>query len=174
MLSEHHFQYAIENTEVILAPDRHIQTFGSTLINYYLITEDMDQLSLTRVREGQIQAERPQIISPHQIAKLLVEGFGEKAEAFADYVSSNPQHFAFLKYGFKMKKDEFQSYEAHEPKEAILEKVKAQIATKNDPFAAILTGVDDAWEVSLLKFMVDMMNSSAAGNVNDLRRKGLL
>lgn len=174
MLSDHHFQYAMENTEVILAPDRHIQTFGSTLINYYLVTEDMDQLSLTRVREGKIQAERPQIISSDQMAKLLVEGFGEKAEAFADFISGHSERFSFLKYGFKMKKDEFQSYEAHEPKEAILEKIKAQVASKNDPFAAILTGVDDAWEVSLLKFMVDMMNSSSITNFNDFRRKGLL
>ncbi len=174
MLSDHHFQYAMENTEVILAPDRHIQTFGSTLINYYLVTEDMDQLSLTRVREGKIQAERPQIISPDQIAKLLVEGFGEKAEAFADFISGHPERFSFLKYGFKMKKDEFQSYDAHEPKEAVLEKIKQQVASKNDPFAAILTGVDDAWEVSLLKFMVDMMNSSSVNNFNDFRRKGLL
>ena len=174
MLSDHHFQYAMENTEVILAPDRHIQTFGSTLINYYLVTEDMDQLSLTRVREGKIQAERPQIISPDQMAKLLVEGFGEKAEAFADFISGHPERFSFLKYGFKMKKDEFQSYDAHEPKEAVLEKIKQQVAHKNDPFAAILTGVDDAWEVSLLKFMVDMMNSSSMSNFNDFRRKGLL
>lgn len=174
MLSDDHFQYALENTEVILAPDRHIESFGNTLINYYLVTEDMDQLSLTRVREGKIQAEKPQIISPHQMAKLMVEGFGEKAQAFADLISSQPEKFSFLRYGFKMKKDEFQSYEAHEPMEAVIEKIQKQVASKNDPFAAILKGVDDAWEVSLLKFMVDMMNSSAMSNVSDFRRKGLL
>lgn len=174
MFSEHHFQYALENTEVILAPDRHIESFGNTLINYYLITEDMDQLSLTRVREGKIQAEKPQIITPHQMTKLMIDGFGEKAQEFADFVSAHPERFTFLRYGFRMRKDEFQTYEAHEPLEAVLQKIQSQVAAKNAPFAAILKGVDDAWEVSLLKFMVDMMNSSAGTNFNDFRRKGLL
>ena len=37
------FQYAIENTEVILAPEGQIATFGHTSFRFYLISELMDR-----------------------------------------------------------------------------------------------------------------------------------
>src|SRR5215217_3725597 len=39
MWSEDDFQYAVENTEVILAPAQQIATFGSTSFRFYLISE---------------------------------------------------------------------------------------------------------------------------------------
>ena len=47
MLSEDSFYYAIENTQVILAPQQRIATFGSTSFHFHLVTEMMD-----RVDEG--------------------------------------------------------------------------------------------------------------------------
>ncbi len=174
MLSEDNFNYAIENTRIVVAPEKRIETFGNSLINYYLVTEDMDDVTLSRVREGQIQAERPQVMAPQYFAKLLIEGFGEKAQAFANQISQNSDQFGFLKYGFRMKKAELRCYDVHDSMETVLDRVKTQVADKNDPMAAILTGVDDAWEVSLLKFMVDLVQSSAPGNFRDLKNRGLL
>jgi hypothetical protein len=54
------FDYALENTHVILAPERQIATFGSTSFNFYLISELMDRVNQVRIRNGKIQAERPQ------------------------------------------------------------------------------------------------------------------
>jgi hypothetical protein len=34
--------------------------------------------------------------------------------------------------------------------------------------------VDEGWEVCLLKFATDMIQRSAAGNVNEWRKRGLL
>ena len=48
------FDYALENTRVILAPERHIATFGSTSFNFYLISELMDRVNQVRVRNGKI------------------------------------------------------------------------------------------------------------------------
>ncbi len=64
MWSEDDFQYAAENTQVILAPEHHIATFGSTSFRFYLISEQMDRVNEVRVRDGQIHAERPQILTP--------------------------------------------------------------------------------------------------------------
>jgi len=44
----------------------------------------------------------------------------------------------------------------------------------DSPMSAIIHGVDDAWEVCLLKFTVDMMQRSAQGNVEDFRDRGIL
>jgi len=70
MWSEDNFQYAIENTEVILAPQGRIATFGNTSFRFYLISELMDQVNEVRVRDGRIHAERPQILTPDHYARL--------------------------------------------------------------------------------------------------------
>jgi len=78
------FDYAIENTHVIVAPEQQIATFGSTSFNFYLISELMDRVDQVRIRNGKIHAERPQILTPEHYCRLLLEGFGEKAERYAD------------------------------------------------------------------------------------------
>ena len=83
MYSADDLQYAIENTRVILNPDRRIETFGTTSFRFYLITELMDSVNQIRVRDGKISAERPQIITPQNVSKFLLEGFGERAHRFA-------------------------------------------------------------------------------------------
>ena len=37
-MKEDDFQYAIENTQVIIAPERKIATFGTTSFRFYLIS----------------------------------------------------------------------------------------------------------------------------------------
>jgi hypothetical protein len=44
------FWYAVNNTEVVLAPRRHLETFGNTLINYHMVSELMDNVGQVRVR----------------------------------------------------------------------------------------------------------------------------
>jgi hypothetical protein len=38
----------------------------------------------------------------------------------------------------------------------------------------VIQGVDDTWEISLLKFTVDMIAKSQGINVFDFKRRGLL
>lgn len=173
-LSPDDFQYALENTRVVKAPEKRLETFGTSILNYYLVTEEMDSINASNVREGTIVAERPQIVSPANFSKLLLEGFGEKGERFAQKLNENGHRLAFLKYGFRMKKSDVRFYEVHEPVQAVLDRVKADVEAKNDPLSAVLHGVDDGWEVCLLKFMFDMVSASGEGNINELRERGLL
>lgn len=178
MLSEDSFQYALENTRLVVPPRKRLETFGNSVVDYYLVAEDMDTPSLCRVREGRLDAERPQIVSPDNFAKLMVEGFGERAEAFAQFVSAmeaqHPGRFTFLKSGFRFRKSEVRSYEVHEPIEAVLDKITAEVKAKDNDLAAVIAGVDDAWEVCLLKFMIDFLQQSAPWQIEEMRRRGLL
>jgi hypothetical protein len=174
VLTPDDFTYALENTRVVLAPSRRLDTFGTSLVNYFLVTEEMDAVNFSRVREGRIHAERPQILTPQNMAKLLLEGFGEQGERFAEQISSQAGKFAFLKYGFRMSKSDIRSYEVHDSLENVAGKLKEEIAGRHEPLTALLTGVDDGWEVCLLKFMVDLINASAPGNLGDFRERGLL
>jgi len=174
MKSQDDFQYAIENTRVLLAPDRRIDTFGSTRFRFYLVSELLDSINVVRVRDGRIEAEAPRIVAPGQYSKLMLEGFGEKARGFADWLEAHPQKLAFLKYGFEFRKMDVVEEIVRSPMPEVVERIRSGINHAEEPLTAIIEGVDDAWEVCLLKFTVDLVQQSAGGNANDFRRRGLL
>jgi hypothetical protein len=174
MLSPDDFTYALENTRVLLAPSQRLDSFGTSRFNYFLVTEEMDAVNLSRVREGQIHAERPQIITPQNMSKLLLEGFSDQGKRFAEQISAQGARFAFLKYGFRVSKSDIRSYDVHESIADVAGKLKADLEQRNESLTALLTGVDDGWEVCLLKFMVDLIASSAPGNLGDFRERGML
>lgn len=174
MLTQDDINYAIENTKIVLPPEKRIQTFETSVLNYYLVTEDMDQVNLTHVREGKIVAERPQIMSPHHFAKLALDGFGDKASEFAELISKHSEHFAILQYGFNLTKSDIRHYEVHEPMDEVLDRVLQEAKDKKDPLATVLSGIDDAWEVSLVKFTIELASASGEANFRELRRRGLL
>jgi hypothetical protein len=174
MLSPDDFSYALENTRVLLAPSKRLDTFGTSLFNYFLVTEAMDAVNLSRVREGHIHAERPQIVTPQNIAGLFLDGFGDEGQRFAEQISAQSGRFAFLKYGFRVSKSDIRAYDVHEPLENVAGKLKDELEQKNEPLTALLTGVDDGWEVCLLKFMVDTIMASMPGNLGDFRERGML
>src|SRR6266404_3774945 len=72
------FDYAIENTHVIVAPEQQIATFGSTSFDFYLISELMDRVDQVRVRNGKIHAERPQILTPEHTAGCCSRGLAKR------------------------------------------------------------------------------------------------
>ena len=174
MKSEDDFQYAVENTRVLVAPDRRIETFGSTNFRFHLVTELLDRVNVIRVRDGRIEADQPRIVSPTQYSKLLLEGFGDQARRYADWLENRPEKLAFLKYGFQFRKMDMVEEVVHGSMEEVVTRIRAGMKQADEPLTAIIEGVDDAWEVCLLKFTVDLVQQSAGGNMRDFRRKGLL
>jgi hypothetical protein len=174
VLSPDDFNYALENTRVLLAPARRLDTFGTSLFNYFLVTEAMDTVNLSRVREGHILAERPQIVTPQNMAKLMLEGFGDQGRRYAEQISAEAARFSFLKYGFRVSKSDIRAYDVHESLESVAGRLKDELQDKNEPLTALLTGVDEGWEVCLLKFMIDLITASVPGNLGDFHERGLL
>ena len=174
MWSEDNFQYAIENTEVILAPQGRIATFGQTSFRFYLISELMDKVNEVRVRDGRIHAERPQILTPDHYAHLLLEGFGEQARQFAEQLREQASRFAVLRYGFRFRKTDVIETTFRSPLPAVIDETRAKVERLDEPLIAVIQGVDDAWEVCLLKFTIDLIERSSGGNLGDFRRRGLL
>lgn len=168
------FEYAIENTRVILAPERQIATFGNTSFNFYLISELMDRVDQVRIRNGRIHAERPQILTPEHYCRLLLEGFGEKAERYVDQLREHARNVAVLRYGFQFRKTDLSEQTLRDSIGAVIGRTKRHVENTNEPLSAIIQGVDDAWEVCLLKFTIDMVERSAGSNLGDLRKRGLL
>ena len=168
------FDYAIENTQVILAPERQIATFGSTSFNFYLISELMDRVDHVRVRNGKIHADRPQILTPEHYCRLLLEGFGEQAQRFVDQMREHARNIAVLRYGFQFRKTDVIEETLRDSIDAVINRTKRRVESENEPLSAIIQGVDDAWEVCLLKFTIDMIERSSGGNIGDLHKRGLI
>ncbi len=173
MVSLDDFQYAMENTVVVRPPQQSIQTFGTTIFRFFLVTEFMDRANAIRVREGYIHAERPQILTPENMSKIMLEGFGERAEEFAEALRQNPGIGNFLKYGIQVQKRDVAESTASESMETVIGTIDARIAS-SDETSAIIQGVDDAWEVCLLKFSMDIIQKSIEGNMRDLRGRKFL
>lgn len=174
MLSEDTVQYAIENTRVLLAPERRIATFGETSFRFFLVTELMDNAHQVRVRDGRLHAERPQIITPGHIQRMLIEGFGERAEGFVEWLHEHAPQLAVLKYGFQFRKTDISDQIIHSPVGEVVARLRQEVDRAEDPLSAIIEGVDEGWEICLLKFAADMIQESAGDNLGDFRQRGLL
>ncbi len=174
MWSEDDFQYAAENTRVIIAPEQPIATFGATSFRFFLISELMDSVDQVRVRDGQIHAERPQIVTPDHFARLLLDGFGDQAQRYADRLRERLRNVAVLRYGFQFRKTDVTENTVRDSLEAVVARTKAQVQNSRESGRAVIQGVDEAWEVCLLKFTVDLIERSSGENFGDLRRRGLL
>jgi hypothetical protein len=48
------------------------------------------------------------------------------------------------------------------------------VRSSGSPSRAVIVGVDDTWEISLLKFTMEMVASSREINAFDFKRRGLL
>jgi hypothetical protein len=173
MLSPDDIWYALANTEVLLPPTKRLETFGTTVINYHLISEKMDAVNEVRIREGRVHAEKPQVLTPAYFERLLLDGFGEEAQDYVQWLRSNFQDLTFLKYGFRFRKEEIQESTIHEDFKTAAARVTTFVKTQGDPLTAVIKGVDDAWEVCLLKFTTDIIRKSVPDHVNDFRKRKL-
>lgn len=174
MYSEDDIQFAIESTEVLHEPDRRIDTFGSTKFEFFLITEMMDSVNEVRVRNGTMTAEKPQILRPEPYSELSFEGFGDQAEQFAEWLRDHGHDFSLLRYGFNFRRDNVSQEVIRDDFGTVRDRVLKDVHSKNDPMHAVISGVDDAWEICLLKFTVQMIEKSHGINVFDFKRRGLL
>lgn len=173
MIKADDFQYAMENTRIVVAPSSAIETFGQTSFRFRLVTEPMDEIGSVRLRQGMIHAERPRLLAPQYVSRLLLEGFGERAQGFAGWIEEQ-KDFRILRYGFTLKKTDLSEELLREPKEDVLLKLEEEIRREDNPLNVLIEGIDDAWEVCLMKFTMDMIQRSSGENVAEWKRRGLI
>ena len=161
-------------TRVLHAPDRRIDSFGSTKFEFILVSELMDQVDRVRVRIGKIEAERPRILRPEAYQEFSFEGFGDQAEAFHEWLKGQQANLALLQYGFSFRKSEVTESLLHDPFEMVQGRLVDETVRSGNPLTAVIAGVDDTWEICLLKFTIEMIQKSSGINIFDFKRRGLL
>jgi len=174
--SEDRIEQAVRHTEILRPPKRSLSTFGTTNVYYYLVTEPAYS-EITRaadetvVREGRVIAERPRIVTPYYLSRL--EGFSLEARKYLDaLIQAHGLDAPGLFYTYR-----------NEPKGlnivsdkwlSVVDKLNAEIDNRNDPLASIIKGVDELWDVSLLKFIYEITGASAQNNLLQMEARGLL
>ena len=174
MYSPDSVQYALETTRVLHEPDRRIDTFGSTRFEFLLLSELMDSVGQVRIRIGEIEAGRPQIIRPDPHQAVEFEGFGEDAQRLYDWMEQRGLEMAFLKYGFQFRRGAVREELLHESMDAVRGRILEETKKAGDPMRAVIEGVDDAWEISVLRCTFEMVQKSQGINMFDFKRRGML
>ena len=165
--------YAAKQVKILVSPSHSLETFGSTLVNYHLISELDDHPGKVRVREGRLEAYQPRIITP-RFGEITTEGFGEEAKEYLEFLKANENNFRILQYGFHLKSDNFSEQILTDSVEAVTERVKEAVLSSNDKFAAVLQGVDDPWDIALVELWLREVNRSAEKNIKELNDSGKL
>lgn len=167
------FWYAVNNTEILVMPAAYLETFDTTVLNYHLVCELMDTVGQTRVREGRIQASRPQIITPEAYSQTILEGFGDEARHYIDWLKEHEKEVRVLQYGYRLRKEVYNEHLISENAKTVAERVEKEIREKDDPLSAVLLGVDEPWDVCLVKLFWEVIRRSAAKNVRDMEKQRL-
>ena len=167
------FHYAVDNTEIIVAPAGHLETFGNTLVNYTLVCESMDSISQSKVRTGRMKLLRPQIIAPSDYSKMLLEGFGEEAQKYVEWLEEHDKDVHILRYGYTLKQEAFSEDIVTAPVQEVLERVKKEAEARKDPFHAVVHGEDSPWDVCLVKLFWTIVRHSARKNILDMAQQHL-
>ncbi len=161
-------KYALEHTELIRAPQQKLATFGSSVIDYYVVTELMGNISV--VRDGKVVAERPKIVTPTYL--INVEGFSEPARRYIAMLARERPYESGIFYRYKNEPKDMNV--VSEPAGQVIEKLNSQIDEQRNPLATIIKGVEELWDVSLLMFIYELTNRSVRTNLAEFNRRGLL
>ena len=167
------FMYAAEATEILHAPSRALETFGTTSVNYHLLAELEDYPGKIRVREGRLQASKPELITPERYVKDEFEGFGELAQLYYDFLKQHEDSLKILKYGYRLKQESFSEQIVTDSMEAVAARVIDDVKSENRPFDVVIKGVDDPWDVCLMRFFWMHTNASVAKNMADFKDAGM-
>lgn len=175
-IDDERIAYAIAKTEILRFPKQTLATFGTTNICYYVVTEPsyselVGEVRETVVREGRVIAERPRVVTPAYLFNL--EGFGEYATRYLERTRQEyGPHAPGLFYTYKNEQGELTI--VSDELDAVVDRLNAKIDKEGDPLCTIIKGVDELWDVSLLKFIRDITEGSVRSQVWDLGTRGLL
>lgn len=177
---EEKIKQVIENTKIIKQPGKLLASFDSTTIHYYILAvpmylefEGKNPNSETIIREGLITWQKPKIITPSYM--LRVEGFSGEARKAFEMLAEEDDDLAMILYSLKLSRD-FEKMEIVSGSlSSVAKKISDNINRKKDSFSAIIKGVDEFWDVSLSKFIQEVVNKSAFySQLPDLLKNSML
>ncbi len=174
--SERRMAEAIMMTQVVRPPKQHLATFGVTNVKYYLVTNPsyrdlVPGQEESVVREGRVISECPAIVTPTYMMNL--EGFSEDARKYMEQqAQQHGPHSPGILYSYR---NEPGSLDIVGDKVSIVaQRISEDLNRRGEDIATVITGADDLWDVSVMKFIHEYTAASLASNVNEMQAMGML
>ena len=123
------------------------------------------------VRSGKVKAEQPTLITPTYAMNL--NGFSEDAYHYFDQVAQmyGPNSPGIMyQYNNEPKGLEILSGNPNE----IAHRISKELKDKKNDLSVVISGVDEFWDVALLKFIYEFTASSVSFNSREMRGAGLM
>ncbi len=159
---------AMEHTELVRAPRQELSTFGSSVVEYYVVTELMGNVSV--VRDGKVIAERPRIVTPAYL--INVEGFSDHARRYITMMARERPHESGVFYSYKNEPRGMNV--VSEPIRQVISNLNTRIDEDKNTLGTIIKGVEELWDVSLLMFIYELSSRSLRTNMAEFDRRGFL
>ncbi|HEX79155.1 MAG TPA: hypothetical protein G4O19_03255, partial [Dehalococcoidia bacterium] len=143
---------------------------------YYMVTEPIysdiePEVSETVVRRGRVIAQKPRIVTPYYLSQ--VEGFSLDARRYFEMLSQEQgANMPGLIYTYRNEPGELEI--VADNMNSVVEKIQADIDKSGDPLVTIIKGLDELWDVSLMKFIFEITRSSFRDNLMRLKSQGML
>ena len=161
----------MKKVRILRPPKHHLSTFGSTTLRYILLSPLAEPPAQCRLREGEVTAERPKILTPEALSSRF-QGFGEEAETLQGHFDAQyGEAFRALEYGFRNTLST--TTLEHASLRDVADRTRKVLDAEAVPRTALLEGPDQPWGISVMKFIVETTLRSFPGNVRELDERGL-
>jgi len=161
----------LKQTKVLRSPQKPLSTFGATKIEYHLVSSIEELEGKTRLREGSVVSQKPQILTPEAF-KERFQGFGDEARGFSEWLSSSYRDLLrALEYNFQNR--DLAARVLSEKPQAVADRINSELDGRGVKDQVVIGCPDGGWSLALMKFTLDEAARSFPVNVKDLDRRGL-
>jgi len=168
----------LEQTFIARFPKQNLATFGITTIDYYIVTEpiytaiDSTKKDLESVvRKGKVIASKPKLITPTYA--LHLDGFSDEAYDYMRNISRiyGPNSPAIM---YEYRNESLNLEIVSGMTEEVAHRISNDLNTQKKDLSVVIVGIDEFWDVSLMKFIYEFTGSSLEYNAHEMRDQGLL
>jgi len=168
----------VENTEIVRPPKRLLATFGTTVVQYFVVTKPAyaDLPGALKedeavVRSGKVTAQRPQIVTPYYLMNLF-RGFDHGQEYARYLMAEHGADSPGLMYRYEQEPGDMEV--VSEAAEAVARRIAGRLDQENAHLATVIRGIDQFWDVSLAHFIYALTAGSAIGHATEMAKRGML
>ncbi|MCC3144512.1 hypothetical protein LJ207_04140 [Halanaerobium sp. Z-7514] len=165
MKDKNKIKEVLENTEILLEPEDLISTSHDTTLHYFVLSEPYyleefpEEGPETKVREGKITWEKPKLLTPDYMINM--SGFSGEAKKAMQMIANDNPDLAGLLYKMNYRKQSISTFTISREIEKAQEEIEKERINDEDNLTVIIKGVDELWDVSLMKFIQSLMLKSA-------------
>jgi hypothetical protein len=161
----------INETQVLLYPQRLLSGYGPTTIRYHLVSPIDDLENKTRLREGSVVSERPIILTPESM-KERFEGFGDESRENARWISEEYRDLLRV-LEYKFRNQDYRARVLSADPRAVVGRIKEDMRSLPARDAVLIRCPDAAWSLALMKFTLEEAARSFPAHVRSYEEHGL-